>query len=202
MVEQIKVIEIDIDPDLPKKLSSHLRSKYSCFIEEVEDALPIIDCSETHNPGTIWRFSKDYNWEYHASLNDYPYPNRYDWHEDFQELLSGDNNVSKIKSLVFDYDYAFESENSIEFSEITKGLNELGWINSKHHFTGTGSLFTTLYELTKDSQSDRADLCYWLCYQLYSKRVEYWKKHQDRLTFNLATNDDGQIILNVRRKDD
>lgn len=202
MVKQIKVIEIEIDPDLPKKLSPHLRSKYSGFVEEVEGALPIIDCSATHNPWTIWRFSKDWNWEYHASLDDYPYPDQYNWNRDFQELLSDDNNISKIKSLVFDYDYTFETENAIEFSEITQGLNELGWINSKHHFIGAGSLFTTLYKLTKDSQSDRADLCYWLCYKLYEKRIEYWQKQQGQLTFNLVTNDDGQIILNVRRKDD
>lgn len=201
MVEQIKVIEIEIDPDLLQKLSPHLRTKYSGFVEEIENALPILDYSETHNPWTIWRFSKDWNWEYHGSLNDHPYPNQYNWDRDFQELLSDDNSISKIKSLVFDYDYAFESENAVEFGEITQGLNELGWINSKRHFIGVGSLFTTLYELTKNSQYDRADLCYWLCYQLYEKRVEYWKKQQDQLTFKLATNDDGQIILNVRRKD-
>lgn len=201
MVEQIKIIKIAIDPDLPQKLSPHLRTKYSGFVGEVENALPILDCSETHNPWTIWRFSKDWNWEYHGSLNDHPYPNQYNWDRDFQELLSDDNNVSKIKSLVFDYDYTFESDNTIEFGEIAKGLNELGWINSKRHFIGVGSLFTTLYELTKKSQADRADLCYWLCYQLYEKRIEYWKKQQDQLTFKLATNDDGQIILNVRRKD-
>lgn len=201
MVEQIKIIKIAIDPDLPQKLSPHLRTKYSGFVGEVENALPILDCSETHNPWTIWRFSKDWNWEYHGSLNDHPYPNQYNWDRDFQELLSDDNNVSKIKSLVFDYDYTFESDNTIEFGEIAKGLNELGWINSKRHFIVVGSLFTTLYELTKKSQADRADLCYWLCYQLYEKRIEYWKKQQDQLTFKLATNDDGQIILNVRRKD-
>lgn len=201
MVEQIKIIKIAIDPDLPQKLSPHLRTKYSGFVGEVENALPILDCSETHNPWTIWRFSKDWNWEYHGSLNDHPYPNQYNWDRDFQELLSDDNNVSKIKSLVFDYDYTFESDNTIEFGEIAKGLNKLGWINSKRHFIGVGSLFTTLYELTKKSQADRADLCYWLCYQLYEKRIEYWKKQQDQLTFKLATNDDGQIILNVRRKD-
>lgn len=198
MVEQIKIIKIVIDPDLPQKLSPHLRTKYSGFVGEVENALPILDCSETRNPWAIWRFSKDWNWEYHGSLNDHPYPNQYNWDRDFQELLSDDNNVSKIKSLVFDYDYTFESDNTIEFGEIAKGLNELGWINSKRHFIGVGSLFTTLYELTKKSQADRADLCYWLCYQLYEKRIEYWKKQQDQLTFKLATNDDGQIILNVR----
>ena len=104
MVEQIKIIEIEIDPALPKKLSPHLRTKYSDFVEQVESVMPIIDCSETHNPWTIWRFSKDWNWEYHTSLNDYPYPNRYNWNRDFQELLSDDTNISKIKSLVFDYD--------------------------------------------------------------------------------------------------
>lgn len=190
MVEQIKIIKIAIDPDLPQKLSLHLRTKYSGFVGEVENALPILDCSETHNLWTIWRFSKDWNWEYHGSLNDHPYPNQYNWDRDFQELLSDDNNVSKIKSLVFDYDYTFESDNTIEFGEIAKGLNELGWINSKRHFISVGSLFTTLYELTKKSQADRADLCYWLCYQLYEKRIEYWKKQQDQLTFKLATNDD------------
>lgn len=200
MVEQIKVIEIEIDPELPKKLSPYLRTKYSGFVEEVENALPIIDCSETHNPWTIWRFSKDWNWEYHTSF-DYPYPNRYNWNRDFQKLLSDDTNISKIKSLVFDYDFAFDSSSTLGFDKITQGLNELGWINSKNHFIGIGSLFTTLYELTKQSQYDRADLCYWLCYQLYQKRVEYWKTQQDRLTFNLVTNDDGQIILNVRKKE-